>query len=385
MEKEPVKLEVDNLVSEPNKFTLESVEKSNSLELIKENLRRKYPIEDIFRSLGVREDAISADDKDLVEQRYENCLDCAAKIEELRGVYPEEIEKQELYGGRDYPLNIPGRVGLRDADKSSPFVGWGRIIGEHGMTAFEKTLQFKPDMIVPTISSAVLPAVMVKRFFEAYTHSRPDTKKPFFVLPRDASKGKKQGKELEDLKNKIKERWKPLDRKEFEIRDIERFGPLKEGESMDKLYENYLKFDQYGNLIESLKRFSTQEEVRVVILDEFISKGRSTQGLTQLVSVIFDSMKELGELPPGIELKIEILNLNNESLYGSSRGWLKGREREEEKMFSKFRGGALPVHNLRRKLFEIVGEHFAKEFEIVQELKKRESARWRRSGSEKDL
>jgi len=346
-----------------------------SLEQIKSSLRQKYPIDDIYKQLETA-DSISTEDKNIIEQRYENCLECAAKVEQLYSEYEDDVKDRILYGGRDFPLNIPGRIGTdyTIADISSPFVGWGRVIGDRGVSAFEKSVQFNPDIVIPTPSSAVLPAMMVKKFFEVYSVSHPDTTNPFFVIPRQKSKGIVRDDKLVELQRDIKEEFKPLDRESFEHRWMAKWAPVQEGESMDEIYNNYLKNDTWKNISTAISRFRTKDEVKILILDEFKAEGRTIAGTSQLVSIIFDTMKEVGELPKDTELKIEELNLNNEKLYGSGAGWLNNYDGNGS-MYTKFKGGALPIHQVRRKFFEIVGEHFVKEFEILQELKKKGHSR----------
>jgi hypothetical protein len=129
------------------------------------------------------------------------------------------------------------------------------------------------------------------------------------------------------------------------------------------------------NIAKLLKTFSGKEEIRVTILDEFVSKGRTVSGGQYLIGLVFQSMKELGEVPENTSLLMNNLVLNNEAYLGSASGWLKGREGEDDKMYSELKGGALPRHHMQRKYFEIIGEHFAKEYEILQELKKRDTVR----------
>jgi hypothetical protein len=383
MEHEPVKSDLSNTIEDSSRELDEStsvnIEGVTSLEQIKENLRLKYPLEDILNYLG-SDGSISLENKDLVIQRYENCLDCAAKVQKLYQDTPKEVRDNFKYSNI-FSMSFPGRISssFAQSETSSPFIEtYSRhaVLGSGSFSSFEKTIEFNPDIVVVTPSSAILPSIMVKKFFEVYSGDHPHTSNPFFLLPRFKSKGTVEGKELEDFINDVKEQFDPLDRESHDAAWMKKWAPLQEGDDLEKVYEQYLKNDAYRSLGQTIKKICDgKDEVKLVILDEFVSVGRTIAGTIQAISLIFNTMKDRGEISADVELKIEILNLNAEGLYESGNGWLKNREGGDDRWYSKLKSGALPIHQMKRKFFEIVGEHFAKEFEILQELKKREDKR----------
>jgi hypothetical protein len=347
-ESEKVEQEKDH---DPNK---DSENKIEAIEIFKEELREKYPIEAFVSKLGT-EGHLPIEYNDLVQKRYENCVNCAAEIRALYESYPNELENMQWIESIEYPMNLVERITkvVKNGDPDSPFVipstlagSHAGIIGEKAIKEFEKALAFNPDIVIPIPKSAVLPAIILKEFFKFYGKDDFDIKSPVFTIP------------------KVRAWWSPDGKDDPGIREA--------------VTEDH---EYFGNIFSTLVKFAQQKEIRVLMVDHYVESGRSIDNFSLMASWVFKAAQDKGNIPKDVELKIEKMDLANVDVHKNTRDWIETRQFVSRKV-----GPPLPIHQRRRKLFHIFGKYFAQEFAYLQEAKMLETRRFEnRKGSEATL